>query len=133
MEGNRIVIDPTHGHRRSRTFALLVVLGLAVVGGVWYFQLRTMVRQARLSEAVEDLAAIEEAMRESFDESRAAVDAAADGVVPDGVVEAIGGEIVEARAKDAVAGEIVEGFAAEAEAEVAAEEAPVPEEEPASE
>lgn len=110
MEGKRIVIDPEHGHTRSRTFAILIVVGLLVVAAVWYFQLRTMVREARLSEAKADFVALEDAMRASFESSTGEVDEAVQKVIPADIVNAIADGLAEERAKDAVAQEVTDAF-----------------------
>lgn len=123
MEGKRIVIDGELGHTRSRTFAILIVVGLLVVAAVWYLQLRTMVREARLSEAKADFAALEDAMRASFESSTGEVDEVVQEVIPADVVNAIADSLAEERAKDAVAEEVTEAFGqAAAEVEVINEE-----------
>lgn len=130
MEGKRIVIDPSHGHTRSRTFAILVLVGLVVVAAVWFLQLRTMIRQARLSEATADFAAIEEAMRAGFEASTGVASEAAVEIIPEGVAEAIAEGIAEERAKDAVAGEVTDAFTNAVTADATTDEIPKTTQEP---
>lgn len=112
MEAKRIIIDAKHGHQRSRVFAILILVGLGVVFGVWFFQLNTMFRYAKLSEVTEDFAVFEEAMRATSPDAPDVTEAAA-GIAAT-VQEAMVAELAEQQAKDAVAAALVEGFANEA-------------------
>lgn len=69
MEERRIYVDPSHHVRQKKAFALLVVLGLVLVVGVWFLQLRTMLdREAVVEELQSSLTTFQSDMRESMPE-----------------------------------------------------------------
>lgn len=101
MDGKRIIIDAKHGHQRSRVFAILILCGLAVVFAVWFFQLHTMFRYAKLSQVSEDFAVFEEAIHErAADTSNSEAAVAA---VTQAMQDLMADEAAEQKVKDAVA------------------------------
>lgn len=111
MEDRRIYLDAHQHTQRGKLFALLVILGLAVVASVWFLQLRTLFRRGEVAEVNERVAAFQEGLQAEWaaleDEASAPADSPFD-TASDAVRDLIAEEIIKNEAKDAIGSEVAE-------------------------